>query len=576
MKKHDEINYDISVKNGETSFLLNAIKVEDILPSGLDIQLDAIAWYLGNDSTKQQLVKDSQFVEVMQDAKNKQKLIFTIEALQVEQELHFVIPTKVTDNGDDTLFVNTAKIIEVHQHSFEKESETTYHELDITTADFLFYYPSYIGENHEVTTEFKNLLEDVETAKSFYEKMAAEIHRSPSTIAITAAKTATASAPSVTLTDIGLGYYLICAKHGVEQVYTPTGFNIAPVEEEGTWSVNDQTVTMKSSTPTIVKTVIDPTDTTVAITDSVCYQLTAQIPTYPEDASAITFAIGDKLSEGLTLKPDTIAVKDASGKEIAATNYDVKKDPGKTAKLTDYTFEIVFKEAYIKTNPMLNVQVTYDAEVNDKALTMDALKNIAYIGYNHDPYDTQSYKEKTTEKLVYTYGIKVLKVGESGTDILKNAEFTLSKDGTSLKFKKATDGSYVIDPKGDTVLTVGTDGHFTIQGIDEGSYVLKETKVPDGGYVLPNGDITIALKDKNGNGSLEQDEVTLTTKGTYELEGTVELETNKVVMIVKNSKAKDMQLPITGGAGTVLFSIVGIVFMLGGVLVIIRNSKRHA
>ena len=406
VKKHDEINYDISVKNGETSFLLNAIKVEDILPSGLDIQLDAIAWYLGNDSTKQQLVKDSQFVEVMQDAKNKQKLIFTIEALQVEQELHFVIPTKVTDNGDDTLFVNTAKIIEVHQHSFEKESETTYHELDITTADFLFYYPSYIGENHEVTTEFKNLLEDVETAKSFYEKMAAEIHRSPSTIAITAAKTATASAPSVTLTDIGLGYYLICAKHGVEQVYTPTGFNIAPVEEEGTWSVNDQTVTMKSSTPTIVKTVIDPTDTTVAITDSVCYQLTAQIPTYLEDASAITFTIGDKLSEGLTLKPDTIAVKDASGKEIAATNYDVKKDPGKTAKLTDYTFEIVFKEAYIKTNPMLNVQVTYDAEVNDKALTMDALKNIAYIGYNHDPYDIQSYKEKTTENWYILMGLR--------------------------------------------------------------------------------------------------------------------------------------------------------------------------
>lgn len=126
-----------------------------------------------------------------------------------------------------------------------------------------------------------------------------------------------------------LGILSDLRKHGVEQVYTPTGFNIAPVEEEGTWSVNDQTVTMKSSTPTIVKTVIDPTDTTVAITDSVCYQLTAQIPTYPEDASAITFAIGDKLSEGLTLKPDTIAVKEASGKEIAATNYDVKKDPGK-------------------------------------------------------------------------------------------------------------------------------------------------------------------------------------------------------------------------------------------------------
>lgn len=437
-------------------------------------------------------------------------------------------------------------------------------------------YPAYIGASYKVSAEFKKLLQNPEAAKSFYEKLAAEIHKTPSSIHITAMKTETAKASSISIADVSMGFYLITAKHGVEKVYIPTGLNIAPTEKDGEWTVNNQIVTMKSSTPTIEKVITNPTDNTVAITDTVSYQLTAQIPTYPEDAVAATFAIGDKLSAGLTLKPATIEVKDVDGNMINPANYDLKEESGKTINETEYTFEVAFNEAYIKANPMLNVQVTYDAEVNDKALTMDALKNIAYIGYNHDPYDTQSYKEKTTEKLVYTYGIKVLKVGESGTDILKNAEFTLSKDGTSLKFKKATDGSYVIDPKGDTVLTVGTDGHFTIQGIDEGSYVLKETKVPDGGYVLPNGDITIALKDKNGNGSLEQDEVTLTTKGTYELEGTVELETNKVVMIVKNSKAKDMQLPITGGAGTVLFSIVGIVFMLGGVLVIIRNSKRHA
>lgn len=136
---HDSLTYDISIKNKESSILLNAIKVQDVIPSGLNILFDDIAWYMGNDPTKQQLVKDTDFVDVERDAQAKQKLIFKIQALSAGEELHFIIPTKVTDNGDDTLFENTAKIIEVHQHSFEKESETTYHELDITTADFLFY-----------------------------------------------------------------------------------------------------------------------------------------------------------------------------------------------------------------------------------------------------------------------------------------------------------------------------------------------------------------------------------------------------------------------------------------------------
>lgn len=136
VKNHDDLSYDISVKNNETSLLLNAIKVKDDIPSGLHIKFDEIAWYMGTDSTKQQPVKDSEMVQVVRE---KQQLIFTIQALQAKEELHFVIPTEVMDNGDDTVFVNTAKIIEVNAHPFVKESETTYHELDITMADFLFY-----------------------------------------------------------------------------------------------------------------------------------------------------------------------------------------------------------------------------------------------------------------------------------------------------------------------------------------------------------------------------------------------------------------------------------------------------
>lgn len=142
VKNHDDLIYDVSVKNNETSLLLNAIKVKDDIPPGLHIKFDEIAWYMGKDPTKQQPVKDSEMVQVVRE---KQQLIFTIQALQAKEELHFVIPTEVMDNGDDTVFVNTAKIIEVNAHPFVKESETTYHELDITMADFLFYKIDEVG-----------------------------------------------------------------------------------------------------------------------------------------------------------------------------------------------------------------------------------------------------------------------------------------------------------------------------------------------------------------------------------------------------------------------------------------------
>lgn len=436
-------------------------------------------------------------------------------------------------------------------------------------------YASYIGSNGEVRKTFKEI--DEANAKTFYEKIAAEIHKASSSITITG-KTETATSESLTFTDVELGCYLVTASQGTDKVYTPTGLNIAPSEDGNTWDVENQLIRMKSSQPAIVKTVTDPTDQSVAIGDEVTYQLSVQIPTYPEAATAIAFHVGDKVSEGLSLQSDTIEVKDVDGNIVANNVYTLNTTPGKTSKDTEYSFEISFTEDYIKANPSKVLHISYKAKVNQNALTQDSLKNVAYIGYYHDPYDTTSYKEKTDEKNVYTYGIIVEKVGEDETSKLKNAEFSLSKEGetTALTFSKASDGSYVLDPKGNTVLSVGTSGEFTIQGLDEGTYILKETKVPDGGYVLPDGEITLKISDTSKNGVLDNGEAVLTTSGAHEIVGNAELVENKVKVIVKNSKTTDIKLPVTGGAGTLMFSVVGIVLMCGGAAMIIRNKKKHA
>lgn len=132
---------------------------------------------------------------------------------------------------------------------------------------------------------------------------------------------------------------------------------------------------------------------------------------------------------------------------------------------------------------------------------------------------------------------------------------------------------------GTSILAVNNVGELYVQGIDEGTYVLKETKAPTGGYILPSGNITITIEEKDAikDGLLSNGDVSVSTTGSTEIDNTLSLVDNKVVIKIKNNKGGTFDLPVTGGTGTIMFTMGGLVLMAGACVLFLknRNAKQH-
>lgn len=310
--------------------------------------------------------------------------------------------TITVDSVENGVEVSAYKIIDVNVEN-GAPVEPVFTWTDDVASWINTNFPTYIntGNKNEVTQAFQTLTSNSDAAVAFYEKIASAIKRNQFSIASNKINKQTAgSTGKITFTTMPMGTYLLTAKGGVK-VYSPTTANISPEAKSGNWEVKNATISMKGTEPTIEKEVKNPSDGTVSIGDKVSYQLHALVPDFPQDASSVIFIVGDKLSEGLTIDKSTIKVyKDSNGSLgslVSNSNYTLTYD-GKSTSNTPYTFQISFGTSFINTNVGEKIHVTYDATVNQKALTIDSLKNKAYLGYNTDPYDSNSYKEKPTDK----------------------------------------------------------------------------------------------------------------------------------------------------------------------------------
>ncbi|MCO7136615.1 SpaH/EbpB family LPXTG-anchored major pilin [[Clostridium] leptum] len=430
-------------------------------------------------------------------------------------------------------------------------------------------YKAYINEaDNSVTEVFKE--GTAEQFKSFWHDLAAAIKAGTVDLTSTDQK-AEAGQDSVTLTGMPMGQYLLTANGGVK-IYQPTTAKLIPTWNETEWVLNNESVTMKGEAPTIDKDVAG-SDSSVAIGDIVTYQVRADIPSYPEDATAKRFVVSDKISSGLTYNRDVKVSYDKAGEEqVSEDAYKV------TAPSGDRTFEIEFNVDELNTAKK-EIYVTYTATVNENAFEVDDLGNDAFLGYNNDPYDQDSYKPdgSTTEEDVYTYGIDVTKTNKDGSSALNGAEFKLYSDpeckqevslistGVAGVYRHTKSGEFAAD-----VLAVDGNGNLKLQGLDLGTYYLKETKAPDG-YNLPkNAVTTIVISDNDPDGVLDDS----SAKGNNVLEESVEAEKNVLSFKIWNTNDSGFELPTTGGMGTVLFTVVGLALMGGAIVLIVLTSKK--
>lgn len=154
-------------------------------------------------------------------------------------------------------------------------------------------------------------------------------------------------------------------------------------------------------------------------------------------------------------------------------------------------------------------------------------------------------KAKNTLKLS-VFNVELIKVDSSNQNkTLSGAEFKLYKeDGETIAIN--ADGEVIGDLKTDNA------GKVTIGKLIEGTYILRETKAPDG-YNLGD-DITIVVTENK---------VIFTQQGNQK-DGTASGDGFTYTLTITNSAGQE--LPMTGGSGTLPYTLGGLLLMFAAAL----------
>lgn len=332
-------------------------------------------------------------------------------------------------------------------------------------------------------------------------------------------------------------------------------------------------------------------DADYSVGDLVRYRITVSVPA--NIAKLKKFALTDTPTN---LKDNATSVKvtDKTGATTIST----------TATQVENGFTIDFAPADLAPYAGQDIIVTYDATLLSTAkTTTTGNPNTATLEYSNqilpdtdDGYNPNKPGEPKTDKItdtavVYTFKIQIEKKAEraDGTP-LANVEFDLYKEvasgtagaATPAEVKKAgLDSSKTWKKINTTSLTTDTDGTTSQSGLKNGEYYLVETKT-NATYNLLKAPVKVTLNiayTTTTKAEYNIDETGKTTLVKHEVEKT-EFKNDGVasdgIQIQTVINKTGFTLPLTGGMGTVLFSVIGLALVLAGVVVITASRKKTA
>lgn len=316
--------------------------------------------------------------------------------------------------------------------------------------------------------------------------------------------------------------------------------------------------------PTVEKKIVEGENkldkNDVSIGDTVTYEITSTIPKYKEgsDLSKVSYYLTDTLSKGLTFKSVTSVVAKATGKTdltLTTAQYDFTKTNNTNADNT-ITFSFNNNNVAEKFNTIKDydkIVITYTATLNENAVIAgEGNPNKVKLTYTNNP-STGSTAD-TTEITVVTYTYKV--------DVVKQDSVTDSKklEGAKFELRKADGTTKISDA------TTDANGELTFSGLDAGTYTLVEVEAPEG-YVLPTGDAAVTTFTVGAPA---------TPNGSYEIKDVSGNNSSVLSNVITIKNVKGVNLPQTGGAGTWMFTIGGLVLMAGAVVVFMATRKKKA
>lgn len=393
----------------------------------------------------------------------------------------------------------------------------------------------------------------------------------------------------VALNGLGEGWYLVTDTYtkdgwqrtGVNAIVATTLNGLAGdfkvVGDRGTGQGNitavGEFVAKNENTPTIDEKTVASADpevsfdgTTVKIGQKLTYTVKATVPETAAGYDSYLYSIQDVASKGLTVDGKSIKVQQADGENV--TGYTVT---GPTVGQTGETTTII-TFANAKNYAGKQLVVTYNATVNDQILdNANKITNTAKA--SHDGI----FDGTGVTKTLYTGNLEFLKYGvDADANKLAGATFNVyagaKAEGTPLKFSNiatGVNGAYKFDVNGSEAVVSGTDGKVSLNGLAAGKYTFKETGFV-AGYaknIVPEFTIKVTISD-NGvvTYNLTEDNNELGLASTASVD-------KATIIKVKNVK-NVTQLPLTGAAGTTLFTVVALLVAGAGVTVAVKSRQR--
>lgn len=364
---------------------------------------------------------------------------------------------------------------------------------------------------------------------------------------------------------------------------------------------NNIIITVKNEKPDMTKQVKErdkdnwKQDADYNVGDMVPYKITIDVPSNITNLKEFT----------LTDTPTNLDDKEVS---LQCEGSDVDLNAYSVVKEGEHGFKITFTTENMASYAGKQIVVTYNAELLGGAVTtINGNQNTAKLEYSNkilpgqDDKDNPNRPENPDIKpgkdsiedsaVVYTFKLQILKKAEKadGTP-LQDVEFDLYKEvsketinaitGAKAKNVGLDSEKYWLKINTDPLKT-DENGEVSQSGLANGTYYLVETKT-NKNYNLLKEPVKVELNivyttttktewvtDENGVKTLVKNEI---TKTEFKEGSDTSTGTHTETIINK----KGFTLPITGGMGTVLFSIAGFALMAGAAFVLLKGRRKDA
>ena len=301
------------------------------------------------------------------------------------------------------------------------------------------------------------------------------------------------------------------------------------------------------------------------IGDAIPFKLEGTVPADYTEYTSYYFAFHDEEEAGLTFNSNSVKVyvddtEIKTGFEVKTSNF---------AQGEDCTFEVIFNDLkqISEVHAGSVIRVEYTSTLNPNAVIGgNGNLNKAQLEYSNNPRDTSS-KDKTVwdNVVVFTYQVVVNKYANSveENNKLAGAEFTLTK-----KLKDGTTKNIAV---------VKSEGgvQFIFKGLDDGQYILTETKTPEGYNTIAPIEFTVTANHEiSWDGAGNRSDLLTSFSGTAasgEITFTTDKGTGALTTDVINKSGTT--LPSTGGMGTTVFYVVGGGLMAVAVVLLVTKKR---